>query len=36
MTNKNINSAFLALVIAPALALAQADMPPTNDLDKPL
>ena len=35
MTNKNINSAFWALVIAPALAFAQADMPPTNDLENP-
>ncbi|MDA1290013.1 MAG: hypothetical protein O3C37_03970, partial [Proteobacteria bacterium] len=35
MTNKNIKSAFFAIAIAPALAFAQADMPPTNDLENP-
>ena len=35
MTNTNIKSAFLAWAIAPALAFAQADMPPTNDLENP-
>ena len=35
MTNKNIKSALMALAITPALAFAQADMPPTNDLENP-
>ena len=35
MTNNNIKTALLALAITPALVFAQADMPPTNDLENP-
>lgn len=33
--NSSMNSAFVALLMAPAIAFAQADMPPTNDLPNP-
>ena len=33
--NNSIKSIFIGLLLAPALAFAQADMPPTNDLPNP-
>lgn len=33
--NNSKNAVFIALLMAPALAFAQADMPPTNDLPNP-
>ena len=33
--NKTLKTLFIALLMAPVLAFAQADMPPTNDLANP-